>query len=174
VRAGHHKPPWSCSFWLTLTSRAARTQGDGLLMDMYPRFAYRAWPNAVEVAAALLALFLLLLTAGSFSPRLLAVAAAVWLTDVLADVLSLYGCDTLPDLTGAPRVAAAATSNVIKNTVEIGHLWVQLKRGRLDNVCRRFDWFCGTDERAVATERARGLARLGAFAVAAIAMCHCF
>lgn len=157
----------------------AWTQGDGLLMDMYPQHRYRCPPNAVEATAiVLLACVVHSFIAASAGKAVLpptwwlASAAAIWAVEFAAD-----GYTTLTDAS-APRgawakatsstavgfwlrrVATSALATVFKNHVELGHLWVQLKRARWANVCARFDWHCGQFAPAVGIERRRVWARL--------------
>ena len=51
------------------------------------------------------------------------------------------------------RLACAALSPLVKNVVDLGHLSYWLRQGRLDMLCRRFDWFVGVHDGVVVGER---------------------
>lgn len=158
----------------------AWTQGDGLLMDMYPEHKYRCPPNAVELTAfILLAAFLQplysLLCNGTMAatPGIwMMVLFAIWITEFAADAYVTLTDESAPGSVWAQstsssnftcrlrRIATSMLSTTFKNHVEIGHLWIQLKRRRWSNVCARFDWHCGQFTPGIGIERKRALIRL--------------
>jgi len=137
------------------------TQGDGLLLDMFPQHRYVALPNAVELCAAVLALASgALIAATVFPPAMnMALLLGAWLILILlidtgADLhhYLMVDKDIAMGWTGSftpYRVTASMLGTVYKNHVELGHLWVQLKRGRWYHICHRFDYYCGLNPQAI-------------------------
>ena len=110
---------------------------------MYPTHAYWSAPNVQEVWAAAAVYCAATPTAesGLAFARFVLWAGTVELFDEVVR-LCLNKRVNLASLEGWSHVLAAA---LIKQCVEWGHLLVHLNpwRFRVQNVCRRFDWFCG-------------------------------
>eukprot|EP00698_Gefionella_okellyi_P005530 TRINITY_DN15042_c0_g1_i1.p1 TRINITY_DN15042_c0_g1~~TRINITY_DN15042_c0_g1_i1.p1 ORF type:complete len:652 (+),score=106.04 TRINITY_DN15042_c0_g1_i1:149-2104(+) len=144
--------------------------GDGQLVDKHPTLAYRAMPNVLELLTALL-LFLCcavvhtLACGGSlvslqhlvYTVTVLSLAMSV--TDITLDVLwwTVKDRGHCSDIVGLPRVTAAVEACLIKNMMELGHMLCHLRRGKVLNVTKRFDWWGGADPRAIVREKRRGL-----------------
>ena len=143
--------PW----WDNGTFKAYRfylwTQGDGLLIDKYPHLAYYTFPNVIEwsLFSACCGVQSVLFGMGSqqWLPLFL---TWLWVVEMGFDLYRTVTKNTQSPLPGGTLKCALCTTWV-RNHVEFGHLWVQLKRGRLRNLCRRFDWFCGKEPGAVAS-----------------------
>lgn len=77
-----------------------------------------------------------------------------------------------PECTGLTRLGACVEAFACKTVSEAGRLWGHVRRGRIANIGRRFDWFLGTDSAVVAGEQLAAAARAGAFLMAAAAAVH--
>jgi len=147
--------PWRFFNW---------TQGDGLLIDKYPKFSYVNFPNVIELSALCIALM-------SFSAFVFKSIPLwqtcwflyLWFMEFTCDAIHLmtndrstassYTTDTLL------RLKCAIISTYFKNFVELGHFWVHAKRGKIQNLCTRFDWYCGQVPGIRAVERIKGFSR---------------
>jgi len=155
-------------------SRFARwAAGDGALIDLFPRFAYRAAPSALDLV--LLGLALAAAAAAWRGPAAaaaplraaVAVAAAAAAIDVARDILMPHRRSRAPP---ALLLPAALLAFCFRNASEAGRAWGHVRRGRWRNLGgARFDWFCGADASVVRRERAQSLAR--AAALLAVAAC---
>ena len=118
--------------------------GDGLLLQIYPHLTYRVMPNVEEMTFfwALLAPLCLYLGFAA-SLRALAMLVWFWIVDICADVCVLMTANrhVMPNLAGRRRLKAAFESTLVKATIEFGHLWTQVRRLKVLNLCQRFDWF---------------------------------
>ncbi len=127
-------------------------RGDSLLIDVHPHLAYWSAPNPVEFTL-LAAPLLLSHGAAAYS----AVVILAWVIDALCDALA------------APAVGGSALIGSVwyKNLgAEWGHFVAPLQRGR-PRMCRRFDWWCGSDSAKVTETRRRELFRFALFLVGA-------
>ncbi len=125
-------------------------KGDGLLLDMYPQFTYRTLPNVNELTL-LWVLLIALICCNSHSQTILPLKPAlatliwIWVVDIVADLYSLLigpDCSSYPHITGfKTRFTGALASTILKAAVEFGHLWIQVWRLKIHNLCKRFDWF---------------------------------
>mmetsp|Transcript_5515 Transcript_5515/g.16851 ORF Transcript_5515/g.16851 Transcript_5515/m.16851 type:complete len:1085 (-) Transcript_5515:135-3389(-) len=159
--------------------------GDGLLLDAFPQYCYRSWPNFVETASALLVLGVLLLFVGSAAgSSLLCAALYVVLLEVIMDYVRWMRVarsrqpDRCYEAAGRPTgvrllMASCAATCAVKAASEVGHLWCQLRRGRLFNVCRRFHWFAHCWPHLIEEEKEKARIRFAVYMVGlAGAMLH--
>lgn len=118
--------------------------GDGLLLQIYPHLTYRVMPN-VEEMTFFWGLFAPLCLHLCFAACLRALAMLVWfwIVDIGTEVCLLMTINrhVMPTLAGRRRLEAAFQSTLVKATVEFGHLWTQVRRLKVFNLCQRFDWF---------------------------------
>eukprot|EP00961_Rhodomonas_salina_P303503 3941265-Rhodomonas_salina.2 len=178
--AGHVEHPWWGGGRFSSWRFFAWTQGDGLLVDLYPHLTFRAPPNVVELSAlaAVVGVSLLALPNSFSDPagKLAAVGgwvAYIWVCEIAMDAMQLLTDGRLGwtqedaakgwAVASLNSIAASLLATKVKNHVELGHLWVHAKRGRLFNLCKRFDWFCGLWPEVVALERSKALQRLLVF-----------
>lgn len=150
------------------------TTGDSLLINRYPEHAYYAPPNVVEllglVALLLLAAAIAWLGWGVGATAMQYLAAlAVWLVvgEVAADLWHYTWVDATvggewvkQGRAHTRRLIAAVAACLVRNHVELGHLWTHMRVGNLSNICRRFDWRCGLDNKVVRAEVLRGWRKL--------------
>ena len=143
------------------------TQGDGLLIDKYPEFVYLNYPTFPETCFLGMLVWISMamfgfLEGGENSSQIwVHIICCVWFLYLIMvefgmDLLHYFYVDSevAADATGYGlcRVLGSLYATYTKNAVETGHLWVHLKRGKLHNLGKRFDWNCGTDRNAVLTE----------------------
>jgi glycosyltransferase involved in cell wall biosynthesis len=158
-------------------------KGDSELVDIFPQFTYRSAPNTVEIGFFWLMLLFLRLTGALSllglqsndvlrdSAFFLAALAIAVLQDTILDAsrhwplnfkLGPWKTDEpalSPHFTGWKRLAAAAESCIVKNSLEVGHLVGHMKRRRFRNFARRFDWFAGRLPFVVGDEKRRAMVR---------------
>ena len=143
------------------------TQGDGLLIDKYPEFVYLNYPTFPEMFLLELLIWISLTIIGSFERMEYSsnlgfhLFFCLWLASTVAveicmDLHHYFYIDPniAADVTGYGilRVLGILQATYTKNTVETGHLWIHLKRGKFWNIGKRFDWYCGTDRNATLSE----------------------
>ena len=128
------------------------TQGDGLLLDVFPEHCYLNLPNVVELSL----------------PVLIVLG---WHALLVLWVVEL-ACETVGALQREPckleprHVTAAWLSGCVKNVVDMGHCWYWVKRGRLGMLCSRFDWFAGLTRDVIIGERRKFAFRSALWALA--------
>ena len=123
------------------------TQGDGLLLDAYPEHVYVNWPNVVELTA------LSPVACLAAGVDLVSVLLALWLVEATCESVDALRGPHGRHLPRGRRLAAAALSALVKNVVDAGHLAYWARRGRLDRLGCRFDWFVGVHHGVVRGER---------------------
>ena len=143
------------------------TQGDGLLIDKYPEFVYLNYPTFPEMCFIVTLIWIGLTMYGVSQGMEYSLTAwfhlvfCLWFIYIIAvefcmDLQHYFCVDPVvaADVTGygLRRVVGSLQATYTKNVVETGHLWIHLKRGKLFNLGKRFDWNCGTDRSAVLTE----------------------
>ena len=119
------------------------TMGDGHLLTRFPEHTYMCIPNVIEISLPVLYLYGL---RGLF---------VIWLVELVEESCAALKRGHSKHLLLEERAAAAILSAVVKNVVDAGHTWFWIKRGRLDMMCRRFDWFCGLTDDVVHGERSK-------------------
>ena len=145
------------------------TQGDGLLIDKYPEFVYFNYPTFPETIGLVCFLWIgLAIHCGGFSDveyfSTLAfdIYFPLWLAyltlvEFSMDLYHYFYVD--PDVAaevtgyGIRRFLGSLQATYTKNAVETGHLWVHLKRGKIFNIFKHFDWNCGTNKEAIDSEK---------------------
>jgi glycosyltransferase involved in cell wall biosynthesis len=141
-------------------------RGDSLLVQKHPHLTYRNFPNVWEMT-----LFISLLGLFGAWPRYVTCILLIWAADIVMDVFTLMSTSEKHPIRGWRRLLAAFESNIVKNSCELGHLWIPLSSGKFFNICRRFSWFCGLDPNAVPHEIRRGARRFSVFcALCALAL----
>ena len=138
------------------------TQGDGRLLDQYPEHVYACWPNVVEWSA-----FAPLACTG-LGLKTAPMLAGLWLIEVACEATDALLGPHSRHLPLGRRVAAAAVSALVKNVVDVGHIAYFLRRGRLDRLLCRFDWFCGGHNGVVRGERRKFAVRSALWALMAV------
>ena len=151
--------------------------GDSLLIDKYPHFAYRNWPNVVEFMSLSTIIHFILYGTRGLTVHMRSLILTL-LVDALMDAYKL--CidsttyeDMQPHATGLLRLFAAVESNMIKNCSELGHLVGPWMRWNIHNVCMKFDWFCGNFTGYIAKERSSAFVRFILFMVIVIVNTYC-
>ena len=134
----------------------------GLLIDTYPMFSYVNFPNVIELRVVCIALL-------TFN-ALVFQSISLWQTYWFLWLWFMeFSCDAIHLTTSHRRIASSFThtctllrlkcamfSTYFKNHVKLGHFWVHSKRGKVQNMCTRFDWFCGQVQGRRTAERIKG------------------
>lgn len=151
--------------------------GDSLLIDKHSQHMYYNYPNVVECSFLLCFIYIGAIIYGSTplfvaSTALATTIPALFMVDCALDVYKhcQEGSEPKKHLyaAGLFRAVAAAESCVIKNGSELGHLVGPLLRGNFGNICKKFDWFCGTFDCFIEIERRSALIRFVAFVFVAV------
>jgi glycosyltransferase involved in cell wall biosynthesis len=151
--------------------------GDSLLIDKLPQFAYYNLPNVIDFTYLMILLSVLHdynLYGGNLflrrSPIMLIKLCGLILTllaiDCTLDVLLCFQDVKHNQLTYNDckfHIMAAIEGCVIKNSSELGHLIGPIGRGNIFRVGRKFDWFCGTNDKFIPKERLKAFKRLIVF-----------
>ena len=140
------------------------TQGDGRLLDQYPEHVYACWPNVVEWSA-----FAPLACAG-LGLKIVPMLAGLWLVELACEATDALRGPHGRHLPPGRRFAGATVSALVKNVIDVGHLAYFLRRGRLDRLLCRFDWFVGVHEGVVRGERRKFAIRSALWALMAFAV----
>lgn len=139
-------------------------RSDGQLIDKHPELTYRAPPGLWEtiIGTWTFHLFALLFMGHAswnwFFQRAVVTTIVLWIADVAVDVwlLMLFETWCTPKVKGIRRVFGAIEGNIVKNSIEWGHVWGHIRRGTFLfknwNICRRFDWHCGSAPSVVPQE----------------------
>ena len=117
------------------------TMGDGFLMYKHPQFVYVSFPNVLEVT--LLTPMILVAVSDSPAVDIQNALVAVWTVEFVSEGMRAWSAFESRHLPTPSRFAAIAMSVLIKNIVDLGHLWFHLSKGKLHFVFFRFDWFLG-------------------------------
>jgi glycosyltransferase involved in cell wall biosynthesis len=149
--------------------------GDGQLVDFHPQYTYTNYPNVIEMSVFML---LLAIVAGvvfgfkSTAPTMLLWFVWTWTVEFVCDAARHFQPNEVKNrvhraskITGVRKLAAALESCIVKNHLEVGHLVGHLKRGRVQNILKRFDWFAGLFAEAVPYEKSRALFRFSVWIV---------
>ena len=115
--------------------------GDGFLMYKHPQFVYVSFPNVLEVT--LLTPMILVAVSDSPAVDIQNALVAVWTVEFVSEGMRAWSAFESRHLPTPSRFAAIAMSVLIKNIVDLGHLWFHLSKGKLHFVFFRFDWFLG-------------------------------
>ena len=144
-------PWWNDGKRLAMWKRFFKwAKGDGLLINKHPQHTFRTLPNVWEWTA-LTSVSSIMLGKNSFQ-----YIPVLWCADFASGALwSYYHTDNCPYLEGFERALIALESNFSRNASEFGHIVRHLSDGRLDNLTKRFDWFCGLYPEAVNYEKNR-------------------
>ena len=120
------------------------TQGDGLLFDKYPQFTYRSPPNIQEVCFGCAVGGAAAALSGRFEAAKGAALCAAWalFAEAVDEAVRLALPGRVNPLSPSGFVKTAYAFYVRKH-VDVGNLWVHIKRGKLHHLCKRFDYFCG-------------------------------
>jgi glycosyltransferase involved in cell wall biosynthesis len=157
--------------------------GDSLLIDKLPQFSYYNFANVIDFSYLMIVLSVLcvifnlvwnILYGGSLSLRrnsLILIKLWVLILPLLAidctlDVLLCFQDVKYNQLTYNDcifRMMAAIEGCVIKNSSELGHLFGPIGRGNIFRVGKKFDWFCGTNDKFIPNERLKAFKRLMIF-----------
>ena len=152
------------------------TQGDGLLIDKYPEFVYFNYPTLPEMLLYEVLLWISFLVfqvtneMDFSSNSWMHLKFCAWfiftiLVEIVMDLHHYHFVDpeiashSTQDTFGVCRIIGSLQASYTKNVVETGHLWIHLKRGKLFNLGKRFDWNCGTDRKAIESEINKALIR---------------
>ena len=145
------------------------TQGDGLLIDKYPEMVYFNYPTLPEMLLMEVLVWIGFLFYGMANEVEITTNFWTYLTfcgwiiyTIIVEIgMDLYhyhfidqkiaSCSTEGE-NRMCRILGSLQATYTKNVVEAGHLWIHLKRGKLFNIGKRFDWNCGTDDKAVKSE----------------------
>ena len=193
-RLGLHCVPAAriCHPWWSNGSRVYNhffnwSYSDSQLQDIYPEYTYRSPPDSAEffvlTATGLITWHSWFHNADSTGYPTLFVKIVGGIVLVFLRVLSvevlfdmyehLYLCrEQEPHARGWLRFAASLESTLIRSWSRCGRLLGHLRRGRLhNNVCKRFDWFCGQTAGVVEREQWNAWWRFAVFAaVTALAL----
>jgi hypothetical protein len=115
--------------------------GDGLLLDAHPQHVYTNLPNVVELSIPVL----LLLGCRAF--------ATLWLVELISEAYYAWHTPLSTHLSPWMRMRACFYAAIVKNVVDVGHAVYFLRKGRLDMLCRRFDWFAAVSDGVIIGER---------------------
>lgn len=131
-------------------------------------------PNVEEMTLlwAILAAPAVLFLHFGFFAVCLPVLVWFWLVDVCGDVCLVMTTNrhaVLPHLAGRRRLQAAFESTLVKAAVEFGHLWTQVRRLKVLNLCRRFDWFVNLRPHETKKQQQQALLRFMWFTMPVIA-----
>ena len=123
-------------------------------MDMYPQHRYLNWFNVIEITFCILSLLPLL------GLSALTMLIYVWTVECLCEATDAFYGPHSRHLRLSKRVFAAFLSPVVKNVVDLGHFAYWARRGRIDYLRTRFDWFVGVHPGVISGERQKFLRRL--------------
>jgi glycosyltransferase involved in cell wall biosynthesis len=125
-------------------------KGDGLLINKHPRHSLRTLPNIWEWTIAIAVSSPLLRTEN------LKYIPILWCAEFVNGTLwAYYHKDNCSYLTGVERLKIAFESNFPRNASELGHVACHISEGHLENLTKRFDWFCGLYPESLKYERNR-------------------
>lgn len=144
-------PWWNDGARLAMWKRFYKwAKGDGLLIKKYPYHTLRTLPNIWEWTTAIATSSLVL------GKEPLKYIPVLWCAEFASGTLwAYYHKDNCPHLKGMKRLTTALESNFPRNASELGHIICHVADGRLDNLTKRFDWFCGLYPEAKQYERNR-------------------
>ena len=115
--------------------------GDSLLMFDYPEFRYWSWPANWEILV-IMALFQSVLT-----------PVLIFGVEVMVEYIFYLSEDMEPSVTGMKRFIGVCIAMGYKYATEFGHLFGPLKFGRVGHFCHRYDWWQGSNPRAITEKR---------------------
>ncbi|KAK9866669.1 hypothetical protein WJX84_008559 [Apatococcus fuscideae] len=151
--------------------------GDGELIDLHPHLTYRCAPSAVEITFVLVGLSMASFIAwptAALPRRLLATVPVLILAEASLEVarncLMEERLKRHQDVFGYKRVIASVESSLIRDASELGRLLGHVQRWKIQNVCRRFDWFCGSLPAVVYGEQRKATIRLIMYVAAILVM----
>lgn len=153
--------PWRFFNW---------TQGDGLLIDKYPNYTYYNFPNVIECTffAVIIYQFLQGICSTS-STSCIKYIVWCWIIEIIMDIHHYAFIDVDVARKEGDNIIIRAYHSLyatwVKNHVELGHLWVQLKRYKMQNICKRFDWNCGKNSSAIQHEKRKAFTRFLFFVI---------
>lgn len=144
-------------------------EGDGMLIKTWPQHAYVTAPSALMVITIIVIAMLVRLLA---IPTALLMACAVWLSDVLVEIIRECCVPARRRYTPGPffkRPHAALESALLKTVSEFGRVYGHYKVDCPVNIMKKFDWFCGYEPSYVATQQRIAMAKCCMFVVAGAA-----
>ncbi len=153
--AAHVAHPWWDGGHPKLSHFYGWSHGDGHLQFIYPQFAYRNWPNVWELSLVLLMVQLMIF--GLSDLRCTLAILVVWIVEFAMEHRDTWA---------GGSAAARCWSFAVKSVLELGHLLRNLSYFPRVGLCLRFDWFCGTEPNAIATERCNAFRRFIAMLIA--------
>ena len=144
---------------------------DSLLLSIYPNHTYCNYPNIIELSFFLILAFIAL---GFYqeeyvksSLKCFVLLIGGWFIDVGWDAYRHWF-----DFCESFTVIEILQSNVIKNSIELGHFLGPMYRFDM-KMCHRFDWFCGHVKGFRGSERRHALRVFASVVLGYMAMVAC-